>query len=85
MSVKPYPDHKARLKSMGLVNEDDRLIENVTLPSGLHRAHIRSQAGQPKIEDWMYLVPADAHMRGAWAYTDEQGLGHLVMAWREAC
>jgi hypothetical protein len=65
-----------------LVAPRDHLLENVTLPSGLHRAHVTAPDADPHIEDWLHLLPDCARLTGAWAYIKD-GLHHLVMTWKE--
>lgn len=61
----------------------EMLIQNVLLPSGLQRAEVTYTSADPRIENWAYLIPEDARMTGAWAFTDGKGVHHLVITWKE--
>ena len=73
----------AKRRLMPLGPQDEHMIENVCLPSGLHRAHVTNPHADPKIEDWQHLIPLGVQPGGIWAYTDSQGMHHLVITWRE--
>jgi hypothetical protein len=73
---------KAALPRSPLGNQGEHLYENVSLPSGLHRAHVTNPHADPKIEDWQHLVPAGVNPSGIWAYTDSRGCHHLVITWK---
>jgi hypothetical protein len=83
----PYPRKGPEAQTFKRIEDGlhgEQLIENVTLPSGLHRAHVTCTSADPKIENWDYLMPVETLVPGAWAYTDKKGLHHLVMTWKEA-
>jgi hypothetical protein len=66
--------------AIAVVGKDRLILEDVTR-FGLHRRHVVCFAGLPD-PSWIMTAPKDADVN-AWSYTDEIGIGHLWICWKE--
>jgi hypothetical protein len=61
---------------------DDYLIQDDVTSAGLHRRHIVRDGDLPD-PAWLDPIKAITNRVWAWNYKDNQGIGHLVIGWKE--